>query len=257
MRGFGGFRRATFPRLAGPLNGPDRRPPGICISGLNSGYGRIGVLRGIDLVIQPGAQGVAVLGANGVGKTTLLRSIVQGFGVRSAGEICIDGRNVIGERPENIRRLGVALVPDDRRIFPLSVRDNLVLSHFGGGEAADRIEEVTEIFPFLRARMNQRADTLSGGQRQALAICRALMVPPKYLLLDEPAEGLAPAAVDSLLSGMTKIRDSSSITLVIVERNARILTELCADAVALRRGSVVWRGAIEDYLADPEIVDQG
>lgn len=207
------------------------------LSDVTAGYGSTSVLRGINLAIAPGSL-VGLLGPNGAGKTTLLRTISRITQMRS-GRIILGGQDVTAWPPERIPSLRVAHVPEGRRMFAgMSVLDNLLMgAHLDRHDRAGSLESVYEIFPQLRERARQKADTLSGGQQQMVAIGRALMMRPRLLMLDEPSQGLSPLLVDEVLKSIRTIA-ATGVTVLLVEQNARSLFELISEARLMSDGVV-------------------
>ncbi|MDE2582915.1 MAG: ATP-binding cassette domain-containing protein [Rhodospirillales bacterium] len=218
--------------------------PLLEISGLGAGYGGSTVLDGVDLLVGVG-EAVALLGRNGVGKTTLLRAIT-GTVRASAGRIVLEGAPIAGRPSFEINRRGISLVPEGRRVFPnLTVIDNLLLAARPGGASLD---EVYDLFPKLRVLARARAESLSGGERQMLAIARALMVPAKLILLDEPFEGLAPAIVQEVMTALERLR--GTVAMVIVEHHAETVLPLVDRAYVLVNGQVAFAGSAPTLQAD-------
>ena len=199
---------------------------------------------------------VALIGANGAGKTTTLRAIT-GLTRLAAGEIVLDGRRIDGLRPDEIVALGVAMVPEGRRVFPyLSVMDNLLMGAFlrrGRREIAADVERVFERFPRLRERRGQAAGTMSGGEQQMLAIGRALMARPRLLLLDEPSLGLAPMLVQEIARSILAINREDRVSLILVEQNSRMALRVSSRAYALETGRVALEGRSRDLANDDRI----
>ncbi len=219
-------------------------PPLLQLEGVLAGYGGSTVLQGLSLTVQPG-EVVALLGRNGVGKTTALRAIT-GVIKPASGTIRFGGADVAGARPDEINRLGISLVPEGRRLFPnLTVVENLKLATRPGGAT---LEEVFDLFPKLRTLTRSRAETLSGGERQMVAISRALMVPSRLILLDEPFEGLAPAVVQEVREAVAKLTARAS--LVIVEHHAQSVLGMADRAYVLVNGRVAFGGSAADLAAD-------
>jgi branched-chain amino acid transport system ATP-binding protein len=213
-------------------------------------YDRIPALRGISLEVHPGEM-IAILGANGAGKSTTLRSIFRLVPV-SEGEIVFQGKNLRPYSPEQIARLGMAYVPEGRRIFwGLTVRENLevggYLLRLSRGAIERGIEEAFVLFPVLRERHDQTGGTLSGGEQQMLAIARALMSQPKLLLMDEPSLGLAPIIVEELFHKIVEINRTGT-TIVLVEQNAKIALSVCTRGYVLETGEVVVQGTRESLF---------
>ncbi|RQZ25326.1 ATP-binding cassette domain-containing protein [Burkholderia sp. Bp9090] len=210
---------------------PARRPL-LCLEGVKAGYTGNTILDGIDLTLHEG-EVIAILGRNGVGKTTTLRA-ATGVADVTAGRIVFDGHDITGRPAHEINRLGLAMVPEGRRLFPnLTVAENLRLAARKGGASVD---EMFALFPRLATRKDARAEHLSGGERQMVAIARALMAPAKAILLDEPFEGLAPAVVQEVLDAVVKLRERASV--VIVEHQADMVLPIADRAYVLVNGRV-------------------
>ena len=217
---------------------------------LRVGYGGGTVLDGVDMHINTG-EVVALLGRNGVGKTTALRAIT-GVLHPSAGSIQLDGNEIGALRPDLINRRGISLVPEGRRLFPnLTVHENLKLAARPGGAS---LEEVYELFPKLKILIQSRAESLSGGERQMVAISRALMVPSKLILLDEPFEGLAPAVVQEVREAIVKL--TSKASLVIVEHHAESVLAMADRAYVLVNGKVAYGGSAHELAANQTLQEQ-
>ncbi|MDE2364985.1 MAG: ATP-binding cassette domain-containing protein [Hyphomicrobiales bacterium] len=216
-------------------------------SGLFAGYSGSTVLADIDMIVHEG-EAVALLGRNGVGKTTTL-SAITGRIPLSSGSVAFKGERIDGKRTFEINRLGVSLVPEGRRLFPnLTVLENLQLAVRPGGLG---IEEVFELFPRLRARQKAKAENISGGERQMVAIARALVVPSKLILLDEPFEGLAPAVVNEVMEALTKLR--GRVAMVIVEHHAETVLPIVDRAYVLVNGSIGFGGDAAQLEADHDL----
>lgn len=236
-------------RTAAPSTGPATKPL-LKLEGVRAGYGGGTVLDELDLTIWPG-EVIALLGRNGVGKTTALRSIT-GVLPPSAGRIVFDGVDISRLRPDEINRLGISLVPEGRRLFPnLTVQENLKLAARPGGASQN---EIYELFPKLRLRAKSRAENLSGGERQMVAIARALMMPSRLILLDEPFEGLAPAVVHEVREAVTKL--TSRASLVIVEHHAESVLAMADRAYVLVNGRVAYGGAADELAADKALQER-
>jgi branched-chain amino acid transport system ATP-binding protein len=220
---------------------------------LSAHYRGLAALHGVDLAIAPG-EIVAVVGANGAGKSTLLRAIAGQ--VATAGEILFDGKPIARLAPHRISRLGVALVPEGRRLFPrLAVEDNLRLGAYArrGPERFRPLDLVFALFPRLRERLRQRAETLSGGEQQMLAIGRALMARPRLLLLDEPSLGLAPLIVRQIFQAIRTLNRETGLTVLLVEQNAYQALRLAHRGYVLVNGAITMAGTGAELLARPEI----
>src|SRR5215469_16486557 len=224
---------------------------GLVLAGVSAGYGETVVLERIDLALPLGGT-LAVLGRNGVGKTTLVATIVGRTRLR-AGSIRVAGRELAALRPFRRARLGVGLVPQEREIFPsLTVAENLSVAARPGRWSLAR---VYDFFPALAERRRHRGNHLSGGEQQMLAIGRALIGNPRLLLMDEPLEGLAPVIVDALLLGLERLKAEGDLALLLVEQHARLALELTDAAVVLDRGAVVFSGPSRALLAAPDRLD--
>ena len=217
-------------------------------------YGPVQAVSDMRLTATPGRI-TLVLGANGAGKTTTLRTIC-GLQRAVSGTVTLNGKDILGLSPSRIVRLGVAMVPEGRRVFaPLTVEDNLRL----GGYTASRqdndrtMAEVYEMFPILHERRSGVSGLLSGGEQQMLAFGRALMSQAQTILMDEPSMGLAPAIVDSVLESARGIADSGKAVLM-VEQNAEAGLEVANDVVVVSRGEVVYQGSVEGARKNPELV---
>jgi len=225
----------------------------LSIAGLDVRYGAIQAVRGVDLDVA-GGEIVALLGANGAGKSTTLKAIV-GL-VRGKGEITFGGEPILDRDTEDIVRRGLTLVPEGRRVFPsLTVAENLTLGAATRGDpagAARSREEVLGLFPILAERANQAAGTLSGGQQQQLAIARALMSAPKLLLLDEPSLGLAPQIVDDIFDLILRLK-ARGLTILLVEQDAIAALDIADRAYVMANGRIIMSGAAADLRASEEI----
>jgi branched-chain amino acid transport system ATP-binding protein len=232
---------------------PDPAEPLLKVRGLVAGYGGTPILRGIDLVVGKG-EVVAVLGANGVGKTTLNKAL-SGVVATDAGEIEFARRRIAGLPPTEIVALGLVQVPEGRRIFPnLSVRENLELGSYRRAKAgrARNLERVFGIFPRLEQRHTQRAGTLSGGEQQMLAIGRGLMAEPVLLVLDEPSLGLSPLLVDEMFALIRTI-SAEGLSVLLVEQNVMQSLQIANRAYVLENGQVVVAGDAKVLAADPAL----
>lgn len=223
----------------------------LVFDGVTAGYGPTVVLDDLTLRIGSG-ECVALLGRNGVGKTTLLLT-AMGHTHCSSGAIRLAGTDITRWPAWKRSRFGVGLVPQEREIFPsLSVEENLTVAAQKGGFT---IEQTYDLFPRLAERRRNKGNQLSGGEQQMLSIGRAMMGGPKLLLLDEPLEGLAPVIVDIVIEALHRIRQEQSLTLVLVEQQARLALEFAPRAVVLVRGRIAYDGASLDLLDDQEKLD--
>jgi branched-chain amino acid transport system ATP-binding protein len=221
----------------------------VCVN-----YGKVTALSAVSLLAGPG-QIYAVLGANGAGKTSLLRAIL---GLSSAtGTIQFDGADISRLTVVERVRRGIALVPEGRRLFPdFTVEENLKIGAFNRSdreEVGRDIEEICDIFPILRERYHQRSESLSGGEGQMLAIGRALLARPKLLMLDEPSVGLMPMAVAKIFEMIGAIPKNKAITVLLVEQNAKKALGVADRAAVLEQGRVVLEGSAEEIAADTRV----
>jgi branched-chain amino acid transport system ATP-binding protein len=245
------------------MSGPDS---GLQIEGVRAGYGDTIVLEGVSLALKPGGT-LAVLGRNGVGKTTLLATIMGLTNLR-AGSVRFAGTDISALPVYKRVRLGIGFVPQEREIFrSLTVEENLLVATLPGPSAQDRSEpaarsgrwslaRVYDFFPSLGSRRRNRGNQLSGGEQQMLAIGRALMGNPRLLLMDEPMEGLAPVIVDAVLKGIDRLKREDDLALVLVEQHARIALEFTDQAIVLDRGALVYSGPSRALLESPERMSQ-
>ena len=224
---------------------------GLVVEGVCAGYGETVVLEGIALELAPGGT-LTVLGRNGVGKTTLLATIMGHTRLRR-GVIRFADKEITRLPPYRRARLGIGFVPQEREIFPsLTVEENLAVAARPGQWSLAR---VYNFFPSLAERRRNHGNQLSGGEQQMLAIGRALMGNPSLLLMDEPLEGLAPVIVDTLLAGLDRLKREDDLALLLVEQHARLALELARDAIVLDRGAIVFAGASRELLDAPDRLD--
>ncbi len=224
----------------------------LAVDDLSCFYGSQQIVWNVSFQVQVGA-GVALVGRNGVGKTTVLRGISNTFGVRTAGSVSLNGAEIGGNRPDKIARAGLSLVPDDRRILPLSVMDNLRLGARPGTDWRDQVDRMVGYFPLLKDRLSQRGDTMSGGEQQTVAVARALMARPKYLLLDEPAEGLAPKLVSQVIDAVLAFREESDLGIVLVDRNIDMIAQLCGEVYGMSKGELMHHASAADFAKDEQL----
>ncbi|HWI94462.1 MAG TPA: ABC transporter ATP-binding protein [Solirubrobacterales bacterium] len=215
-------------------------------------YGRIEVVHGIDLSVGRG-EVIGMIGPNGAGKSSILRSIC-GLVRPSSGTATFEDRVLTGMAPEQIARLGLSLVPEGRHIFKtLTVAENLQLGARRGDEAGEAMEQALARFPILRERAGQRADRLSGGEQQQLAIARALLGKPRLLILDEPSLGLAPKMIDVIYELLGGLREEG-VTLLLVEQNAARTIDFCDRCLVLSTGKVRAEGSRRELQRNPDVL---
>jgi len=231
--------------------------PTLRIDALRAGYGRAEVLHGITLAAPPGSV-ITVIGPNGAGKSTLLNALMGVLPAR--GNIEFMGQSISEFTLEERVMLGMALVPEKRELFgTMPVEDNLVLGAFRqvrlrNARWREQLDAVYELFPRLKERRTQQAGTLSGGERQMLAVGRALMSRPKLLMLDEPSLGLAPLVVQEIFRTVSALR-ATGVTILLVEQNARAALEVADHGYVLEMGSVSLQGPARELAGDARVID--
>ena len=222
--------------------------------GIETFYGKIKALHGVSLEVEEGML-VCILGANGAGKTTILKTI-SGIVKPEMGTIHFDGQRIDGMDPEEIIKLGISLVPENRRIFPgLTVYENLLMGGFlikDKGLFEKRLEKVTDHFPVLLKRESQQAGTLSGGEQQMLALARALMLEPKLLLLDEPSLGLSPKLVQNIFA-IVKDLHQSGVTILLVEQNVNHALKISDYGYVLTSGKIFLSGTYDELYEEEKV----
>jgi branched-chain amino acid transport system ATP-binding protein len=215
---------------------------------VSAGYGETVVIEDIDLKLAPG-ECISVIGRNGVGKTTLLAT-VMGHTTLHAGDVMLDGRQLNGMPSFRRAVAGIGFVPQEREIFPsLSVRENLDVAARPGSWTLPR---VYELFPNLKERLDNMGSQLSGGEQQMLSIARALLTNPTLLLMDEPTEGLAPVLVETLTTVLARLRAESALSIILVEQNSRVALNFSPRTVILDKGRIVYDGDSEPLRNDPD-----
>tara|TARA_Y100001934_G_scaffold122624_1_gene149769 strand:+ start:212 stop:916 length:705 start_codon:yes stop_codon:yes gene_type:complete len=224
------------------------------LKGVNAGYGSFQALFDISLNVKAG-EAVAVIGPNGAGKTTLMR-VISGMAEPFSGEMEMEGKPLSSFPPHQIVELGIAHVPENRRLFPgMSVEDNLKLGAFAKtarSDSAKNLEFVYELFPRMKERRSQLAGTMSGGEQQMCAIGRAIMSGPKLLLMDEPSAGLAPVVVQQVFSLVRRIREEG-YTVLIVEQNVQQVLQVVDRAYLLEAGQLIDSGKSKDLLESDSV----
>ncbi|MEJ5902562.1 ABC transporter ATP-binding protein [Ochrobactrum teleogrylli] len=224
------------------------------VSKLSASYGAIQAVRSIDLEVKAGSFSV-LLGANGAGKSTTLRSIA-GLHRPVTGSVKLGNKEISKLPVHNVVRSGLAFVPEGRMVVaPLTVEENLELSRFAGRtDEADLTDRIYDLFPRLKERRKQRAGLMSGGEQQMLAIGRALMTKPEVLVLDEPSMGLAPAIVDLVFESIVKLHKQGQ-SILLVEQNAAIALSVCDYGYVMKRGNIVVQGAPDELKQNPEVLE--
>jgi branched-chain amino acid transport system ATP-binding protein len=221
-------------------------------------YGKIHTIKRVSLHVNKG-EIVTLIGSNGAGKTTLLRTI-SGLIRSNNGSLIFDGLDISKQSPDAIVKNGISHVPEGRLVFkPLNVEDNLLLGSFCRHSLKNRplikddMEKIYSIFPVLKKRRKQLAGTLSGGEQQMLAIGRALMASPKFLLLDEPSMGLAPLIIKEIFRYIVELRDTYGLTVLLVEQNARSALRIANTGYVLETGRIILQGPAEDLLLNRDV----
>jgi ABC-type branched-subunit amino acid transport system ATPase component len=224
----------------------------LLAEGITSGYTEVPIIRNVSVSVAH-SEIVTIIGPNGAGKSTLLKTIF-GFLRARTGRVVVDGAEVTGMPPERLVRRGLAFVPQTDNVFgSLSVRENLTMGGFTlGGEMEQRIERVLGLFPLLSPRLRERADRLSGGQRQTLALARALMLDPTVLLLDEPSASLSPVMVESVFSHVAAINGQGTAVLMI-EQNARHALAISHRGYVLANGENRLEGPAAELLQSDDV----
>jgi branched-chain amino acid transport system ATP-binding protein len=239
---------------AAPAPAPaDGATPLLSVRGVHAAYGQVRVLHGIDLEVAEG-EVVVVLGANGAGKTTTMRAICGMVG--TSGSITFDGEELVGKKPADVARRGVAHVPQGRGTFAdLSVEENLQLGAFTRKDKEVRadLQRWYDTFPVLGSRRAQQAGTLSGGEQQMLAVARALMGRPRMLLLDEPSLGLAPMIVQNVFENLRRVKEEIGTTMLVVEQNANIALGIADRGYVIEAGEIVLSGSAERLQSDEAV----
>jgi branched-chain amino acid transport system ATP-binding protein len=229
--------------------------PILELKNVHSGYGSIKALKGISLRVMPG-EIVAIIGANGAGKSTTLMTIC-GIVPVERGEVYYEGKLINKVSPEKLPTMGLCQVPEGRRIFPrLSVEENLILGAFHRNDKdqiARDIQHSYDLFPILGERSRQHGGTLSGGEQQMLAIARALMTKPKVLLLDEPSLGLAPIIIQQIFDIIANINKEDGTTILLVEQNANLALQAASRGYVVETGEITLEDKASDLLKNPKI----
>ncbi|MGU9961682.1 MAG: ABC transporter ATP-binding protein [Candidatus Puniceispirillales bacterium WSBS_2018_MAG_OTU23] len=218
-------------------------------------YDHVYALKGVSLTVNQG-ETVALIGANGAGKSSILRAIT-GLAKPAKGSVMFEGERIDGSDPSDIVKRGIAMVPEGRRVFPfMSVKDNLMMGAFTKSNKADiqhTLESILARFPRLKERYSQAAGTLSGGEQQMMVIGRGLMAKPKLLLLDEPSLGIAPKLVQDIARSIVAINRDEGVSVLLVEQNSRMALSISHRAYAMATGNVVIEGNSKELLHDDRI----
>lgn len=234
-------------------DGPMDSRGGLVVSRLNAYYDSAHVLFDVDLSVSEGMS-LVLLGRNGAGKSTLLNAIMRSS-VRTQGSVTFGQERIDGMPTHRIARLGLQLVPEDRRVYPnFSVQENLRLARAAAGGRDPRpLQEILELFPTLRPLLARRGNELSGGEQQLVAIARAMVASPRLLLLDEPSAGLSPVIMETVGEAVAAIRKDGRCTLVIAEQNARFGIGLADEVAVIDEGRIVFRGTRSEFEVAGEV----
>jgi branched-chain amino acid transport system ATP-binding protein len=225
--------------------------PILQLSGVHTHIGEYHILQGVNLTVPRGGLSV-LLGRNGAGKTTTLRTIM-GLWKASAGTVRFDGRDITAMATPDIAQAGIAYVPETMAVFSeLTVRENMLLAARSGPLDMQRVEWIFGFFPALKKFWDYPAGNLSGGQKQMVAIARAIVEPRKLLLVDEPTKGLAPAIIQSLIAAFRELKDTDT-TIVLVEQNFSFVKSLGDSVSVMDDGCVVHAGAMRDLVEDQQL----
>ncbi|MEZ4860911.1 MAG: ABC transporter ATP-binding protein [Caldilineaceae bacterium] len=231
--------------------------PVLELKDVHTYYGKIHALKGISLTVHEG-EVVTLIGSNGAGKSTTLRTI-SGILRPRQGDVKLRGQSMTATPPHKIVQAGIGHVPEGRGVFPvLTVLENLEMGAYllkDNDEVDRRLESVFKIFPRLRERVSQKGGTLSGGEQQMLAIGRALMQNPRVLLLDEPSMGLAPILVEEIFNIIRRLNDEQETTILLVEQNAQAALQVAHRAYVLETGAITMSGDAQEMLADPRVIE--
>jgi branched-chain amino acid transport system ATP-binding protein len=225
------------------------------VSNLTVHHGAICAINQVSLAVPTGKL-AAIIGSNGAGKTTLLRTL-SGLNTPTSGTMSWMGESILGSKPEKLVRRGISHVSEGKSVVPeLTVRENLELGAIwrrDKKELQDSLDQVVSIFPRLGERIQQRSDTLSGGERQMLAIGRAIMAKPKLLLLDEPSLGLAPLVIEQIFQSIRDLTTSMGLTVLLVEQNAMGALKIADLGIVLNLGKVVAVNNAQTLIDDPAV----
>lgn len=220
-------------------------------------YEQIRAVKDVSLVLEEG-ETITLIGANGAGKSSILKAITGLKGLNS-GEIIFNGERIDGKSPSSIVEKGIAMTPEGRRVFPyMSVKDNLLMGAFVRKDKdgiEEDLEKILTKFPRLKERYKQQASTMSGGEQQMMVIGRALMSRPKILLMDEPSLGIAPKLVQDIARSIVQINQEDKISVILVEQNSRMALKISQRAYAMQLGEVLLSGKSKDLIHDERIIE--
>lgn len=224
------------------------------VTDVSVSYGGIRAVRDVSIEV-PTSGAVCLIGRNGAGKSSLVRAIA-GWRRPDSGRVEFDGKDTTRMSASKVSRLGMVMVPEDRRVFgPLSVRENLLVpSQAGNNDVHKRMDYVLDLFPDLTTRLEQRAGSLSGGQQQMLAISRALMMSPRMLILDEPSLGLAPLVVEDVFEAIRRVVEAGQ-SVLLIEQNSRLALSTCGYGYVLSQGRIAEQGPAEDLMVHPNLAE--
>ncbi len=238
-----------------PTSSAATTPPLLSVADLHAGYGRIPILGGVTLAIGRG-EFVGILGHNGMGKTTLLRTLM-GYLPTTAGTVVLDGAPITGVSPTARARAGMGYVPQGREIFPnLSVRDNLrVGCLLAKTDEKAKIDEILILFPRLKVYLDRLGGSLSGGEQQLLALARCLCGAPRIILLDEPTEGIQPSIIDEIIETLLEIGRAHAVAVLLVEQNLHFIASLSQRVLILQKGAIT-REVSPEVARDRSMMDE-
>ncbi|MEF2073588.1 ABC transporter ATP-binding protein [Consotaella aegiceratis] len=224
----------------------------VSLTDVEAGYGGASILKGVELSLNPGEIGV-IVGPNGAGKSTMLKAMFGLVGIQR-GAVVFDGQDITNRPPESLSRLGIAFVPQENNVFrTLSVHENLEMgAYIRRDDFSALLDHVYEIFPPLKEKRHQPAGELSGGQRQMVAVGRAMMIEPKLILLDEPTAGLSPLFMSEIFDRILAI-NATGVTVAMVEQNARQALAIAHKGFVLAGGCNRFTGTGAELLADPQV----
>lgn len=224
---------------------------------INVSYDQVNAVRDVSLRLEEG-ETITLIGANGAGKSSILKAIT-GLKNLSSGEIIYNGEKINGKLPSDIVKMGIAMTPEGRRVFPhMSVKDNLLMGAFSRNDKEgikEDLEKILAKFPRLKERYTQQASTMSGGEQQMMVIGRALMSRPKILLMDEPSLGIAPKLVQDIARSIVQINKEDNVSVILVEQNSRMALKISNRAYAMQLGEVMMSGNSKEMIHDKRIIE--